>query len=257
MLAVMVAVNSPGPSPGAARRERLRARTRDEILRAARALVADGEPLTLRGVARAVDMTAPALYRYVDSHEDLVDLLGGSLYDELVDELVRARDAVDEGDPSARLPEQLTVMAHAFRTWALAHRHEYAVLFANPLNNIGAPGHETGCTHQAGQRFGVLFMEVFVAMWQAGIVPPPDLSRVDPELLRMLEAGDRGPVELPLALRYLHVRAWARLYGTVTLEVFGHLHWAMDDTRTLFESMMGDCADEMGFARPDPLPARP
>jgi len=246
MLADMADVNTPDVHVGATRRERLRAQTREEILRAARRLVAAGEPLTLRAVAGAVDVTAPALYRYVDSHDDLVDLLGGSLYDELIEELVRARDAADETD----LPSRLTAMARAFRSWALTHRHEYALLFANPLNATMAEAHESGCTHEAGQRFGALFAEVFAAMWEAGVVRSPDLSTVDPELLRRLEVGDKGPVELPLGLRYLYVRGWVRLYGTVTLEAFGHLHWAMDDTRTLFESMLADSAAEMGLAPP-------
>ncbi len=113
----------------------------------------------MRAVARAVGMTAPGLYRYVDGHEDLLDLLGASLYEELIEELVRARDALD---PAELIP-QLLAMAHAFRNWALAHRHEYGLLFASPL--MSAQHTNSGCTHQAGMRFGALFAESFAAMW--------------------------------------------------------------------------------------------
>ncbi|MBA3800715.1 MAG: WHG domain-containing protein, partial [Geodermatophilaceae bacterium] len=116
-----------GPLP--TRRERARAQTRYEILAAARDLVRQGEEINMRAVGRAVGMTAPALYRYVDGHDDLLDLLGGSLYEELIDELTRARDLVDSADLIARL----IAMAHAFRNWALAHRQEYGLLFASPL----------------------------------------------------------------------------------------------------------------------------
>lgn len=119
----------------------------------------------------------------------------------------------------------------------------------NPLTSelVQSRPDETGRTHVAGRRFGALFAEVFVALWQAGIIAPPDLSRVDPELLRMLEVGDKEPLELPPGLRYLYVRAWSRLYGMVGLEAFGHLHCAMTDTVTLFESTLDDCAAEIGF----------
>ncbi len=251
MMVRMTAVNpdsaatAESPPEPPTRRERVRAQTRDEILAAGRRLVAVGEGVSLRAVAREVGMTPPALYRYVDGHDELLDLVGGELYDELIDELVRARDAVDPGE----LPTRLVAMAHAFRSWALRHRHEYALLFANPLDSLHADDHATGCTSDAAHRFGELFAEVFAAMWRDGLVQAPALDSVDPELLAMLETTARtGPDEaLPLPLRYLYVRQWSRLYGMVTLEAFGHLHWALEDSVTLFEDMLDDCAEELGF----------
>lgn len=240
MLSGMGSVNTE-PEIAPTRRERAHAQTRDEILVAARDLVRQGEEINMRAVGRAVGMTAPALYRYVDGHEDLLDLLGASLYEELIEELVRARDALEPADHIPRL----VAMAHAFRNWALAHRHEYGLLFASPL--MSAAHTNNGRTHEAGERFGAVFLEIFAAMWQAGIITPPDLDRVDPELLRMLEQGDMGEIDLPLSVRYLHVRQWARLYGMVTLEAFGHLSWALEDSAPLFEAMLDDCAAELGF----------
>lgn len=234
------------------RRERARAQTREEILVAARDLVRQGKEINMRAVARAVGMTAPGLYRYVDGHDDLLDLLGGSLYDELIDDLVRARDILDPSDLAARL----IAMAHAFRDWALAHRHEYGLLFASPL--MTAAHTNTGCTHEAGMRFGALFAEVFAEMWEAGIITPPDLDKVDPELLRQLENSEMEGFHLPLPVRYLYIRQWSRLYGMVTLEAFGQLHWALEDSLGLFEAMADDCAAELGLpdrvTRPGPPP---
>lgn len=241
MLGAMGLVNTETAPVPPTRRERARAQTRAEILVAARDLVRKGEEINMRAVARAVGMTAPALYRYVDGHDDLLDLLGGSLYQELIDDLVRARDRIDESDLTARL----TAMAHAFRDWALAHRHEYGLLFANQLT---AEAHtDTGCTHQAGLRFGKLFADIFAAMWEAGMITAPDLDDVEPKLLRMLEEGDKSEFDLPLPVRYLYVRQWSRLYGMVTLEAFGQLHWAMVDSGALFEAMLDDCAADLGF----------
>lgn len=254
MLLGMAGVKESPARVSVNRRARLRAQTRDEIIAAARELVSGGDELSMRGVARAVGMTAPALYRYVEDHDDLVDLLGGSLYDELIAEMVTARDAVDAADLSGRL----VAMAHAFRGWALTHRLEYGLLFANPLTTA-VHEREGSCTHAGGERFGGLFAEVFAEMSARGLLREPDLSRIDPELLRQLDAGsaaEGGPTVsaddgLPLPVRYLFVRAWTRLYGMVTLEAFGHLSWALEDSTALFEATLADNAVELGFAEPD------
>jgi len=135
-------------------------------------------------------------------------------------------------------------MAHAFRDWALTHRHEYGLLFASPLTATSYTN--AGCTQEAGQRFAVVFAEIFATMWQAGVITAPELDKVDPRLLRGLEHGAKGDVDLPLPVRYLYMRQWIRLYGIVTLEAFGHLSWAMEDSVTLFEATLDDCAAELG-----------
>jgi len=55
------------------RRDRLRAATMEEIIQTARRLLVSSGPeaMTLRAIAREMGMTAPGLYRYFDSHEEL------------------------------------------------------------------------------------------------------------------------------------------------------------------------------------------
>lgn len=234
MLASMVQVKRNPEDRSTTRRDRLREATREEIVAAAQQLVADGDELSMRAVARSVGMTAPALYRYVRDHEDLVDQVGGALYDQLLKALVAARDTVDGDD----LPGRLSAMAHAFRGWALTHRNEYGLLFANPLT--AKLKQATSRTHAGGQAFGQAFGEVFVQLWQRGLIVLPRLEDIDPRLRGMLEASSTTGPDLPLPLRYVFVRQWARLYGMVTLEAFGHLSWAMEDSLALFEEMLAD-----------------
>ena len=80
------------------RRDRQRADTVRDIKDAARQVLVDQGPdgLALRAVARSVGMTAPGLYRYFDSREDLVEHVVADLYDELVAVLEEARDAAQE-----------------------------------------------------------------------------------------------------------------------------------------------------------------
>src|ERR671913_1960482 len=67
------------------RRDRVRAATVTEIKDTARRiLVAEGvDGLSLRAIAREMGMTAPALYRYFPSREDLVVHLIAELYGQL------------------------------------------------------------------------------------------------------------------------------------------------------------------------------
>src|SRR6266516_180026 len=92
-----------GPSQ-LSRRERVRAATRAEILLAARDLLVAGgtEDVTLRGIAAKLGITAPALYRYFDSREQLLGALRNSIYHELADTLAAARDAVPSAKPLHR-----------------------------------------------------------------------------------------------------------------------------------------------------------
>src|ERR1051325_3726431 len=69
-----VAEAAPGAVQPPSRRDRLRAATIDEIIQTARQLlVKDGpEAVSLRAIAREMGMTAPGLYRYFGSHEELL-----------------------------------------------------------------------------------------------------------------------------------------------------------------------------------------
>ena len=48
------------------------------------------------------------------------------------------------------------------------------------------------------------------------------------------------------------LRCWVSLYGTVTLEVFGHMRFALEDSSELFELMLADLAALIGLSYPLP-----
>lgn len=226
------------------RREQRRQETLGDITTTARTLlVRDGAVgITLRAIARELGMTAPALYRYFDSHEAVVTALAADLYDELVEVMVAARDAV----PDAPVAARLLAVARAFRSWSLAHRPEFGLVFANPITDITGPAGDA--CEEAGHRFGRVFGELFDELWATRPFAVPDVDDLAPELVAQLS----GPIEdvsgdLPPAAMYVFLRCWTRLYGTVTLEVFGHLGWALTDTAPIFEDMLADNARALGI----------
>jgi len=229
-------------APSGARRQQVRQATVAEIKDTARRLlVADAEVLSLRAIARAMGLSAPALYRYYDSYEDLVTAVTVDLFDELVTVLEQARNAV----PVADVPARLFAVSRAFRAWSLDHPREFALLFANPMPHLAGPGKPPEVSG-AAHRFGLVFGALVAALWRRRPFPDARDDELDPRVSAQLVDSPVLPGRLPRSAQYVFLRCWARLYGTVTLEVFGHLRWALSDTEPLFEDMLADNARSLG-----------
>lgn len=224
----------------ATRREVAREATRQEILDAARRLLAEGGPshVSLRAVAGEIGMTAPGIYRYFPSHEELLLALTDVIVGELSDELVRATDAVSQDDSVTRL---LTA-TRAFRTWCLGHPREFQLTFGlepAPQGNQPAPH----CDVLNVRRMCGFFFDLFVQLWREYRFPVDDEASIDPRLVSQLRAFlDEREVDVPVGLSKVFVDAWTRLFGMVAMEIYGHLRFALDDTEPLFETMLAEYA---------------
>lgn len=233
------------------RRQRQRRATMDEIVQVSRRLLGDPQGISLRSIATEMGMTAPALYRYVDSYGDLIYRVAASIYDDLVAELESARDRYPDDDPAA----QISAASAAFRQWSLAHRAEFGLIFANTLTGVTTAGQKV-CA-EAGLRFGALFSELFVRVWERVRFDVPGDDDLDPGLRERLTGGeadhsgfhdrwrDQG---VPLGLQWHFLRIWSRLYGTVTLEVYEHVDAYVVESGALFRDMITGCGLEMGLA---------
>jgi AcrR family transcriptional regulator len=225
-------------APASTRRERLRRRTEEEILGVARDLLVAGGPgaVSLRAIAREMGMTAPGLYRYHASHEDLLTALIAMLYDELTVALVAARDTVPPGD----VPGRLLTSARAFREWSRAHPAELGLLFGSPMPGYAAPAE--GPSQQAGRRFGTFFLDLFIDLWVQRPFPVNPDDQLDTLLAEEIRRWVPPQSPLPIGAIILYLRCWMRLYGAVTMEVFGHLNFAVADAEALFElELRGVC----------------
>ena len=250
MMGTMNAVNPLSPEPSQpTRRERTHAATRVEILQAARRLLIDGgvEQVTVRGIATELGMTAPALYRYFDSRESLLGALCNSLYDELADDLLAARDA----DPDVPLKKRFLITSYAFRQWALDHRSEFGLLFGAPIpgvlrdNSVHPDPNE-----DRGMRFGQVWLELFAELWRQHPVSVPRARDIDPRLREQL-AGYHEQIGrmVPIGAVALYLSCWVQLYGAVATEAFGHLDFALQDGDggPMFDGLMGELAGKLGL----------
>ena len=235
------------------RRDRVRAATVTEIKDTARRILVAAGPdgLSLRAIAREMGMTAPALYRYFPSREDLIAALIADLYDELTATLSSAAtgtegEAAGGGDPRAGI----TAASWAFRSWALAHPREFGLLFGSPIPGIDTRSDDSPAG-LASERFGQLFGDLVARIYQDEPFPVPAEDEMDPRLRDELRAWCAGlPAELPPGAAQVFVSCWIRLYGMVAMEVFGHLRFALPDAEPMFDAELRDLGVKLGFRPP-------
>lgn len=103
-------------------RARRAARTREEILDAARALIVEQglEKVSLRAVAKAVDYSPAALYQYFDNKDDLL----AELARRAATELQAAMLSAAEGHP-----RPLVALAESYVHFARTHTQDFLLLF--------------------------------------------------------------------------------------------------------------------------------
>ncbi len=226
------------------RRERQREATYDEIVASARDLLREGDDLSLRAVASRMGMTAPALYRYVASYQELVDLVAFEIDKAATDGFREAAGTQPADDPVA----QLICASVAFRRWALGNVAEFSLVFANPVA-------ESHCHRRpeviTAWTSGLYFHQLMIEVWHRTHFEHPDVDELDPVVGEALQEP-LFPVDVEaipeghLGMVWLFMQAWATLYGTVTLEVFGHMDPRVIDSGTLFASMLGEWIPRLG-----------
>ena len=235
------------------RRERQREATYAEIVAASRDLLADGAELSLRAVATRIGMTAPALYRYVGSHQELVDLVAYEIDRAATDRFREAAEAAGPDDAAGRLMLSVT----EFRRWALRNPHEFGLVFANPLADpieaLGRAKREMLTLSCSGH----LFTDLLYRLWERAPYPYPALDELPapvresvldpliPAKVEHLAPDQRGLV-------WIYMQGWTRLYGVVALEVFGHMDPRVIESGEMFLDTLRDFAPRLGLT--DDLP---
>lgn len=227
------------------RRSRQREATFAEIVEAARALLAEGEELSLRAVAARMGLTAPALYRYVASYQELVDLVAYEIDRTATEGFAAAAETHPADDPAARLCASVT----AFRQWALATPREFTLAFANPVAESSCSRRELVTTSSSA----LLFTDQLRAIWEQRRFPVPALGDLPPAVREavldpLIPAKTDGLAEADRGLLWIYMQGWTRLYGVVALEVVGHLDPRVIESGEMFVLAILDFLPTLGLA---------
>jgi AcrR family transcriptional regulator len=225
--------------PPTTARERARAELTAEITDLARAQLATvgAAGLSLRAVARELGMASSAMYRYFPSRDDLLTRLIIDGYDAL------GAAAEQADDPAAPPSERWLAVCRAVRRWALAHPHEYALLYGSPVPGYSAPRD----TVPAAARVGLLLGQVLGDAARAGALPPAAGDHTGTISAELTEAlGGEHPA-LDDRVRARALLAWSGIFGAVSFELFGHFVGSVTDADAFFDDAMRDLAGLLGL----------
>jgi AcrR family transcriptional regulator len=216
-----------------------------EILAVARSHLAEhgAAALSLRSIARDLEMAPSALYRYFDGRDALLSALILGAYTSLADEAERAADGAQRsGRPEG---ERWGAVPRAMRAWALARPHEWGLLFGSPVPGYRAP-EETVVPYARlaaalvrpvieAQRSGRLALSAWNG--QPSVAMAAALAPVHEVLF------PEGAVATVLGT----LQAWATLIGAISLELFGHWRNTVLDPELFFEATVAETARSVGL----------
>jgi AcrR family transcriptional regulator len=217
-------------------RARVRAELTREIAEVARRHLASAgaAALSLRAVARELGMASSAVYRYFPSRDDLLTALIVDAYDAIGDAAEAAERAAPRDDPRGRW----MATCRAAREWAVAHPHEYALIYGSPVPGYAAP--ET--TIAPAARVALVLIRIIVDGLATGAITAPD----EPDAADTLVPGIADDLGLPAALAPRAMFVWSSLFGAISWELFGQTNNVVEDHAGYFDSVAHRLADVVG-----------
>ncbi len=169
--------------------------------------------ISLRAIARALKITAPAIYNYFPNRDELVTALIVDAYNSLRDALLASQKT-----NTVSHAEGIMASARAYRNWALAHAEEYNLIFGTPIPNYHAPMEITG---PAAAGSMAVLLGVIDAAWRAGKLKTEGVFTSTPEMIQAWV--DKLDYDGDPAVIHFAMASWSQLHGIVSLELFGHL----------------------------------
>ncbi len=219
-----------------------------EILDVARRHVAreGAAALSLRSVARDLEMAPSALYRYFDGRDALLSALILDAYESLAAEAERAAEDAAATD-GVRDADRFLVVPRALRAWALAHPHGWGLIFGTPVPGYQAPD----ATVEPYTRIAAALVGPVIDAAEAGRLHPGEQRSLSAALAAAVLPVREGlfphmPVPTETVVRSLE--AWTTIVGAISLEVFGHWRNTVLDPDELFAVTASDLAASLGLS---------
>ena len=232
----------PATAPVSSARQRVHAAVREDIIGTAREQLAavGAASLSLRAVARELGMAPSAMYRYYRSRDELLTALIVEAYDAMG---AVAEAAAEHGGGTAA--ERFKSVCWALRDWALAHPHEYALLYGTPVPGYHAPELTIDPASRVTRVLGAILRDGYRAGEIAESKIPPISEAMTAQAQPVAEEVMAG-VPLPAVARGLAV--WSFLFGQISFEVFGRFEGVVTNGEVLFDYAITTMLDMVGMA---------
>ncbi len=203
-----------------------------EVARAQMRVVGSAS-ISLRAIARELDITAPALYRYYPDRDALITDLIVDAFNALAD----AVEAADQAQPPTHYAERMYAAINAYRQWALDHRADYLLIYGTPIPGYVAPRDQT---IPAVQRTFVPFVRILFEADHAGVLTLPAEDEVDDPAMRAHLEALAHTEGVPLSYRQVSIAIdlWHRLYGLIMLHLLDHSPATVGDIELYYRSKL-------------------
>jgi len=193
--------------------------------------------LGLRSIARELNITAPSLYNYFPSRDDLVTALIVDAYNSLADAQESAAQDLTADDLSGRLFE----LGLAYRAWTVTYPQRYQLIFGTPIPHYHALDE---ITLPAAARALIPLTRVVQALYTAGKLRIERLAPLTSKLEAMLKAWQVFEGSSDIEVLYLTFIIWSRLHGMVTLEIGNQIPSFMDDPAELYRRELANILNQ-------------
>lgn len=199
-------------------RAQSRAETTARILASARRQIAEkgAGALSMRAVARDVDMVSSAVFRYFPTKEALLTEMILESYGHLADAIEAAMDG-------RRGAEGWRRGALALRAWAMSVPHEFQLIYGTPIPGYKAPRETIPAA--------VRVVQPFIDIAREATRPLPDDLAEDLTAEGGLAADEAAALAVTLA-------ELSQIVGFLTLELGGHLVGGVGDTERFFAHLV-------------------
>jgi AcrR family transcriptional regulator len=224
-------------------RDRARAELTVEIKDEARRqlAVSGADGLSLRAVARQLDMVSSAIYRYFPSKDELLTALIIDAYGALG----AAAAAADQRLPDRDLRGRWQAVCRAVRDWARNNQHEYALIYGSPVPGYQAPE----ITIASANRVPLIMIGILRQAWADGTLRPGrDSGVLSAGLAEQCQVlADSVAPELPADVLARALVVWTQLFGMISFELFGQLVGSVDPSDEFFAYAVDLLADLVGM----------
>ncbi len=206
------------------RRERQRDATREEIMATAWRQIGEqgAAALSLRGIAREMGITAPALYYYYKDRDALVTVLLQEAFNSFSEALEAGRDARAGDDHVGRF----RAVSRAYFQWAITNPQRYALLFGTPIQGYMF-AKELG---PAAQRSFLVLQGVIGEAYAAGKITG-DLTMLELPTGLQLQYQVLGKFGMPYdgLVTHLALSVWSMIHGITSLYLYNYLNAFLAD----------------------------
>lgn len=200
--------------------------------------------LSLRAVARELDMTSSAIYRYVTSREALITSLVVESY-EAVAEAAERVDRIHAGAGADAAARWLAI-ARAIREWARLHPHEYTLIYGSPMTDVPSPA-----VGPAVARIWRVVAGLISTAVTTGVLHPRartfDVRGLIAEHVLVTVGAPAAPFD-DFIVRGMAL--FSSLIGALSAELSGHFRGLTTDADRLFDLLVATGAQGVGLDLP-------